>query len=196
MRCCLKNDFGYTGPVEQVSAVNIHIDVPTAGAHPDFTPLTEEPDKVRVKVAYWYLSEEPYPHLSASDTFEAGKTYTVRLEIEGNQGYSVDTKYTTVSINGTVMTAGTYSYGNNFIGKQKSFTVTSVLLGDVDGDGEVEIRDATWIQRKIAGMELPFVFVDKRADVDSNNEITIMDATLIQRRLANLKTPYPIGETV
>ena len=118
-------DFGYTGPVEQVSAVNIHIDVPAAGAHPDFTPLTEEPEKVRVTVAYWYLYEEPYPHLGSSDTFEAGKTYTVRLEIEGNQGYSVDTSYTTVSLNGTVMSTGTYSYGNNFIGKQKSFTVTA-----------------------------------------------------------------------
>ena len=118
-------DFGYTGPVEQVNSVNIHIDVPTAGAHPDFTPLNDDPDKVRVTVAYWYLSEEPYPHLSSSDTFEAGKTYTVRLEIEGNQGYSVDTSYTTVSLNGTVMSTGTYSYGNNFIGKQKSFTVTA-----------------------------------------------------------------------
>lgn len=77
-----------------------------------------------------------------------------------------------------------------------AFAEVPPMLGDVDGDREVEIRDATWIQRKVASMDLPFTFVDKRADVDGNNEITIMDATYIQRYLANLKTDYQIGQTV
>ncbi|MBQ3264390.1 MAG: leucine-rich repeat protein [Ruminococcus sp.] len=70
------------------------------------------------------------------------------------------------------------------------------LLGDTDGDREVEIRDATWIQRKVASMDLPFSFVDARADVDGNNEITIMDATYIQRYLANMKVSYKIAQPI
>lgn len=70
------------------------------------------------------------------------------------------------------------------------------ILGDTDDNGEVEIRDATWIQRQIAEMDLPFEFDNKRADVDDDGNITVMDVTAIQYYLANMKTPYPIGETV
>ncbi|MEE3493355.1 dockerin type I domain-containing protein [Ruminococcus sp.] len=115
-------NLGYTGPVEQVTSVKIYIDAPAAGAHPDFLPLTDEPDKVRVLVDYWYLSEGDYPHLSASDTFMAGKTYSVRLNIYGNTGYKIDTSYTTVYIN-DVKATNTYGYGTNYIGKSKTFTV-------------------------------------------------------------------------
>ena len=70
------------------------------------------------------------------------------------------------------------------------------IPGDTDGNGEVEIRDATWIHRQIAEMDLPFEFDNKKADVDGDGEITVMDATAIQYYLAQMKTPYPIGETV
>ena len=114
-------NLGYTGPVEQVNTVKIYIDAPAAGAQPDFLPLTEEPDKVRVLVDYWYLSEGDYPHLSASDTFMAGKPYSVRLKVYGNTGYKIDTSYTTVYING-VKATNTYGYGTNYIGKSMTFT--------------------------------------------------------------------------
>ncbi|MBQ3330920.1 MAG: hypothetical protein IJG87_07060 [Ruminococcus sp.] len=117
-------NLGYNGPVEQVDTVKIYIDVPAAGEHPDFYPLTEEPDKVRVTVDCWYLAEGDYPHLSAIDTFVEGKNYTVRLIVEGNTGYQVDTSYTTVYIN-DVKATNTYGYGVNYIGKSKSFAVAS-----------------------------------------------------------------------
>ena len=70
------------------------------------------------------------------------------------------------------------------------------LLGDVDGDGEVEIRDSTWIQRHIAEVEMPFVINKTTADVDGDGIITVMDATAIQYYLANMKTSYKIGEKI
>ena len=70
------------------------------------------------------------------------------------------------------------------------------LLGDVDGDRIIEIRDATWIQRKIDSMKLPFIFVAKRADVDGNGDINIIDATAIQYYLVRIKNPYQIGKAI
>ena len=61
-----------------------------------------------------------------------------------------------------------------------------ILLGDVDGDGEVSILDATAIQRKLAG--LPTAFVEACADVDEDGEVSILDATEIQRYLVGLST--------
>ncbi|MBQ3329681.1 MAG: discoidin domain-containing protein, partial [Ruminococcus sp.] len=71
-----------------------------------------------------------------------------------------------------------------------------IILGDVDGDGEVEIRDATWIQRHAVQLDIPFEITKKPADVDGDGEITVMDATAIQYYLAHMKSIYHIGEAV
>ena len=67
------------------------------------------------------------------------------------------------------------------------------LLGDVDGDGEVMIVDAAFIQRWLSGMPIPFVLNDKIADTDEDNDITIFDVTYIQRWLVNLPSNPKIG---
>ena len=68
------------------------------------------------------------------------------------------------------------------------------ILGDVDSDGNVEIRDATWIQRYVSVIEIPFTITKTTADTDGDDEITVMDATAIQYYLAQMKDPYHIGE--
>ena len=70
------------------------------------------------------------------------------------------------------------------------------LLGDVDSDGEVTIIDATFIQREIAGIPIPFILNESIADTDGDGEISIVDASFIQRRLAGLKTNENIGRPI
>ena len=69
-----------------------------------------------------------------------------------------------------------------------------LLLGDVDGDGTVTIIDATFIQRKLASIPIPFEFNDTIADTDEDSSITIIDATYIQRWLENLQSNDKIGK--
>lgn len=69
----------------------------------------------------------------------------------------------------------------------------SALLGDVDGDGEVTIMDATYIQRALADIPIPFELDERVADTDGDNEVTILDATDIQRWLAGLESSPNIG---
>ena len=71
-----------------------------------------------------------------------------------------------------------------------------VLLGDVDGDGEVSGFDVTWILRMTADMSISIPINEKAADVDGDGEITVFDATLIQRYLAEMTVNYPINEYV
>ena len=59
------------------------------------------------------------------------------------------------------------------------------IPGDVDGDGELTIFDATAIQRYLADMPSQS-FNEKAADYDGDGEITIFDVTAIQRTLAGL----------
>lgn len=71
-----------------------------------------------------------------------------------------------------------------------------LLLGDVDGDGNITSADATFIQRKITGIEVPFEFSDTVADADGDGQLTLMDATYIQRWLASLSSNDNIGKAI
>lgn len=83
-------------------------------------------------------------------------------------------------------------YYNNY--GTASFKVRDAYLtGDSDGNGSVEITDATSIQRKIAGFGAGFDRMDERADINGKG-LDIIDATIIQRHIAGFETGYPIGQ--
>lgn len=71
----------------------------------------------------------------------------------------------------------------------------SGILGDANGDGEVDAVDATIIQRCATNMAVPYPQETlMNGDIDGDGELTVVDATFIQRFCVNIKTPYPIGE--
>ena len=69
------------------------------------------------------------------------------------------------------------------------------ICGDVDGDDEVTIIDATCIQRELAGIPTE-KYIEKAADADEDGEITIVDAAFIQRWLAQLPSNENIGKPI
>ena len=74
------------------------------------------------------------------------------------------------------------------------FVEEHVILGDANGDGIINIRDVTSIQRHVS--EYQNVKSFKAADVDGNNVVNVQDATLIQRYLAEYEVEYSIGESI
>ena len=73
------------------------------------------------------------------------------------------------------------------------FGVPYVLNGDADGNGDVDVIDATSVSRAVlfvAGATINEV----AADVDEDGEVTVVDATFIQRYDAKLPVPYKIGD--
>ena len=71
----------------------------------------------------------------------------------------------------------------------------NTILGDANGNGKVDITDATVIQRYLTGLSV--FYPDEtlmNADVDGDGVLTILDATFIQRHVTKINTPYPIGE--
>lgn len=67
--------------------------------------------------------------------------------------------------------------------------LTRYIKGDADGSGDMDIIDATCVQRHEAGV-VTTSFFETLADVDGNSNVDIVDATLIQRSEAGL---YTIG---
>ena len=68
------------------------------------------------------------------------------------------------------------------------------VIGDVDGDGVVAIKDATFVQKVIAGIsEKPDLF-DYSADVTGDGKADIRDVTTIQRFINGSITKFPVEQ--
>jgi hypothetical protein len=73
----------------------------------------------------------------------------------------------------------------------------TIILGDVDGDEDATVLDATYIQRYVTFVKVPFTDEQmKTGDVDGDGDLTVVDATFIQRHATLVPVPYPIGGPV
>jgi len=70
--------------------------------------------------------------------------------------------------------------------KSLKFTVLDKFYGDADADGKVTIKDATALQKYLAGIKGDYSFAKGLADCDVNDVISIKDATCIRKLLANI----------
>jgi len=70
------------------------------------------------------------------------------------------------------------------------------LLGDVNLDQKVNIKDATMIQKAIADLIELTEVSELLADADLNTMVNIKDATAIQKHIAGIETGFPIGEPI
>ena len=68
------------------------------------------------------------------------------------------------------------------------------ILGDVDGDGRINVRDVTQIQRFLANLTTPTEDELTRAKITGGAVLCIEDATELQRFLAEFGNPYFIGD--
>lgn len=69
-----------------------------------------------------------------------------------------------------------------------------VLLGDANGDGHVDITDATAIQRSAAALETPEGIYLYASDTNRDGQYDVTDATVLQEFIAGIEIPYPVGE--
>ena len=113
---------------------------------------------------------------------------TVSFSTDYDSVFLYEINETTIGVLVDTDSNGTYET-NLLTGK----SADTRILGDVDSSDDVEIRDATWIQRHIVSLEIPFAFDDTVADVDCNEDVNIMDVTAIQYYLANMKPKHRVG---
>lgn len=70
------------------------------------------------------------------------------------------------------------------------------LLGDANLDGTVNVKDATLIQKHVAGISALTGVALTTADSDLDTKITVKDATAIQKFVAGLTVKTPVGENI
>lgn len=136
--------------------------------------------------------------------YEPGENehYPEGTESFDNMIYVIDPDLVTISDFSQMQTCGGewyYYYGDGCYGYTKDGTTddclrgdhdhsVNYLLGDVDGDGDVSILDATEIQLVLAQLkEWNNDTAVLAADYDGDGDVSVLDATEIQLVLAGLK---------
>lgn len=78
----------------------------------------------------------------------------------------------------------------------KKLKRTTKLLGDINGDGVINITDATDLQKFLAGMKLPYEFNYNVAYVNGDGQINISVVTTIQKYLTGSTANNNIGKPI
>lgn len=81
-------------------------------------------------------------------------------------------------------------------GEYNVMLAESVLLGDVNLDAKVNIKDATTIQKSLAKLVTLEGQQINIADVTEDGKVNIKDATAIQKFLAKIETDYKTGQLI
>lgn len=69
-------------------------------------------------------------------------------------------------------------------------SAATIQMGDVNGDGVINVTDATLIQKKINGNKIKDKYYGQYSDFDYSGRTDIADATLIQKYLAGNMVIY------
>ena len=135
--------------------------------------------------AYWLGSAEPVE-------FEDGKEYYLVIRLTPDDGYYFDYEdLPTALINGStddVDTGYTRMEKESLVYFSVDFTVTSAsgVPGDIDGDGDITMKDVLIMRRYIAGLiELTDAEIAK-GDIDNDLDITMKDVLRARRIIAGL----------
>lgn len=70
------------------------------------------------------------------------------------------------------------------------------ILGDVNSDGKVNVKDATMIQKAAAKIIALTDAENMRADVNGDGKVNVKDATAIQKYAAKIETGFPVGKLI
>lgn len=132
-------------------------------------PLTKNPIKIS-----WYDG--------LSNRTENGELVVLRFQVAEN----VSSAQVSISYNPNNIFTNTFD--NVFFNTEDGIITVKekdpVLLGDVNGDGKVNIKDCTAIQRYLADLGTIDEVLLEAADTDGNGFIEINDASVLQEYLS------------
>ena len=192
--------------ISEVDVINV--DVPLEGLIPDMDAFCTTQGCNVSRVQWYDVTEGRGVLMAEDDTFVAGRLYrvVVLVKAEGNHTFLMVDGYNEAIgyINGIKAIAyGSHDETELELGlefpaceenpNKPTNPEVKGILGDANCDDEVNIKDATAIQKHIAMLEVLSDTGYILADVDEDTDVNIKDATAIQKFIAGIDTGYKIG---
>ncbi len=185
----------FTTPAPTISNASCSVIEPVGGFklnyYQHYDQATCDSERYTVSGVEWFIYEgREMTALGANDVYTAGKTYIARVKFTANDGYMF-TDNTVFKINGKaaekVDIRGVIYWQVRFVPEQR------FAIGDANGDGVVNIKDVTTIQRHVAEFEILTGAELRAADFNWDLDdmiIDIEDATWMQVYLAGFWGDY------
>ena len=191
--------------VAKIEQVDISVTAPVPDAHPDYSG-TKDTEECAFLTGDGFMAKLLAPHgtgvefydkeaeklMDATDTFVAGKTYTVTVYLTSNSAtgyeFGVDDEAPVILINGQIAEiTPTSTLTIVRLEMVSGDPENTVLLGDVNLDSAVTNRDAVILDRYIAGWTGYGNEIKSRtaADLSRDNDVTNRDAVILDRYIAN-----------
>lgn len=82
------------------------------------------------------------------------------------------------------------------LGETSKPATVDEILGDVNSDGKVNVKDATMIQKAAAKIITLTDAENLKANVNGDAKVNVKDATAIQKFAAKIETGFPIGDKI
>ncbi len=187
------------------------IEAPLEGNTPDMDAFCTTQGCNVTRVQWYDVTEGRGVLMAEDDTFVAGRIYRVAvlLEVDENYAFLMADGYNEAI--GYINSINAIAYGSHDekeleLGlefpaceenpNKPSDPVITGVLGDANCDTEVNIKDATAIQKHVAMLEALTEAGLILADVDESADVNIKDATAIQKHIAGIDTGFKIGQPV
>ncbi len=140
-------------------------------------------------------SEQNYIALS----LDTDGTYTVQISAKDSDGRVLSTQSVTTVEDGAIVIPGETTDPTETTTESNTSatqTAKAYIMGDIDYNGNISIKDATLIRKHLAKITEFDEITSILSDVDSSGGCSIKDATLIQKYIALIDTPSNVGKTV
>ena len=171
------NDLMITPDGIPVNTADITLTVPEAFCVPDLTAASDAEITCQLS---WYCEGQK---LTAADTFKAGTDCTAVIRITPAEGFRL-TRNTVVTVLGEDADR-IASYPDGSAEYSISYKVPyKYLYGDVNGDGNVNMKDLTALQRWINGWNISIS--TENAEVTGEGSINMRDLVGLQRYINTL----------
>ena len=132
-------------------------------------------------VVIWYDGDK---RLTEDDTFEGGKTYTVKARVNAKSEYDL-TKDTVIYINGVKATCTAESFDRYVLYSADIVCESDRTPGDLNNDTKVDLKDGLLISQHLAGWKV--AINASNADVNGDNKVDLKDGLLLKQFLAGWK---------
>ena len=198
---CFSNENGQTAAVSVVFTI-VHDEVGTkvTNVHPLGTMVNADGDVVEINLSENTLCctgdnlTPPAVTLTSEMgvKYAEGEDYTLTyyqvVEDEDGEAVEIEVAPDNIKKIGIYNVVATPTRNGVLHGEAwATFTVTDYQIGDVNGDGKVDITDATMIQKAVAELIELDEAQRAAADVNGDGKIDITDATHLQKYLAEFE---------
>lgn len=176
--------YRYTVPIKVISSASFQFTSftdPKPGDYPTRVFATTEGVKI---ISYDWVDPVTLRSIDRNDPFEAGKSYLLSMAVTTEEGYSfADTL--TAKMRGSSMRVSRYASEPDRVYCQITYNFPSgVLKGDVDGNGVINMKDLTTLQRYVNGWDV--TVNEANSDLDDSGSINMKDVAALQRLINSL----------